>query len=59
MGDAVALRRVDRVRVSGKTEAVEIFAPADDPAFAAVGEAGSLAAPGPRGEDGAISLDKL
>jgi adenylate cyclase len=57
-GDAIALRRVDLVRVSGKTEAVEIFAPADDPAVVAAGE-GSLAAPGPRGEDGAISLDKL
>ena len=58
VGDAIALRRVDRVRVSGKTEAVEIFAPADDPAWADAPE-GSLAAPGPRGEDGAISLDKL
>jgi adenylate cyclase len=59
VGDAVPLRRVDLVRVSGKTEAVEIFAPADDPAFAALGPEDSLAAPGPRGEDGAISLDKL
>jgi adenylate cyclase len=58
VGDAIALRRVDRVRVSGKTEAVEIFAPADDPAFAAAGDR-PLAASGPRGEDGAISLDKL
>ena len=58
VGDAIALRRVDLVRVSGKTEAVEIFAPADDPAVVAAGD-GSLAAPGPRGEDGAISLDKL
>jgi adenylate cyclase len=58
VGDAIALRRVDLVRVSGKTEAVEIFAPADDPAVVAAGDS-SLAAPGPRGEDGAISLDKL
>jgi adenylate cyclase len=58
VGEAIALRRVDLVRVSGKTEAVEIFAPADDPAWAAAPE-GSLAATGPRGEDGAISLDKL
>lgn len=58
VGDAIALRRVDLVRVSGKTEAVEIFAPADDPAVVAAGE-GSLAAAGHRGEDGALSLDKL
>jgi len=58
VGDAIALRRVDLVRVSGKTEAVEVFAPADDPAVVAAGE-GSMAAAGSRGEDGAISLDKL
>lgn len=58
VGEAVALRRVDLVRVAGKTEAVEIFAPADDPAFAAAGDR-PLAAPGPREEDGSIALEKL
>mgnify|MGYP001346154778 FL=1 len=58
VGEAIALRRVDLVRVAGKTEAVEIFAPADDPAFAAAGDK-PLAAPGPREEDGSIALEKL
>ena len=33
-GVSVTIRRLDLVRVSGRSEAVEIFAPADDPQVA-------------------------
>ncbi len=38
-GDTIALRHVDRVRVAGKTEAVDVYTPCDDPAFVAASEA--------------------
>lgn len=37
-GGAIALRHVDRVRVAGKTEAVDVYTPCDDADFAAASE---------------------
>jgi adenylate cyclase len=52
IGDRMALRRVDRVRVAGKTAAVDVFTPSDDPALAAKCDA-ALAAEYSRDWDGA------
>ena len=46
------LRHVDRVRVAGKTEAVDVYTPCDDPAFIAASEE-ALAATFARDWDGA------
>lgn len=51
-GEAIALRHVDRVRVAGKSEAVDVYTPCDDPEFAAASEA-ALALTFARDWDGA------
>ncbi|HEX4943616.1 MAG TPA: adenylate/guanylate cyclase domain-containing protein [Usitatibacteraceae bacterium] len=51
-GGAMAFRHVDRVRVAGKTEAVDVYTPCDDPAFIAASEI-ALSATFARDWDGA------
>ncbi len=51
-GESIALRHVDRVRVAGRSEAVDVYTPCDDPAFIAASEE-ALAATFARDRDAA------